>query len=134
MQITTSAGVIVTNGPKILIAHITNNVFWDLPKGKIDNGETPEMAALREVEEECAVNGLSVEYLICKSYHIYFFNNKYILKRTFWYKMNTNFNGLLVPQKEENITKVEWQFLTKEQIVNINTYESIKDVLNNYFS
>ena len=132
-KIIEAAGGLVFNSNNELLL-IERLGVWDLPKGKIDNGETPEMAALREVEEECAVNGLSVEYLICKSYHIYFFNNKYILKRTFWYKMNTNFNGLLVPQKEENITKVEWQFLTKEQIVNINTYESIKDVLNNYFS
>jgi hypothetical protein len=47
--------------------------------------------------------------------------------------MNTTFNGLLVPQEEENITKVEWQHFTKKNITNLNTYESIKDVLNNYF-
>lgn len=28
---------------------------WDLPKGKLENGETPEAAALREVEEECGI-------------------------------------------------------------------------------
>jgi 8-oxo-dGTP pyrophosphatase MutT (NUDIX family) len=106
---------------------------WDLPKGKIDAGESPEEAALREVEEECAVNGLSIEYLVCKSYHTYFFKDKHVLKRTYWFKMNSIFNGLLVPQLEENITKVEWKHFTKNKIANLNTYESIRDVLKNYF-
>src|SRR5688572_17468243 len=30
---------------------------WVLPKGHIDDGETPESAAVREVEEECGVVG-----------------------------------------------------------------------------
>jgi hypothetical protein len=46
--------------------------------------------------------------------------------------MNSTFNGLLVPQIEENITKVEWQHFTKKNINNLNTYESIRDVLKNY--
>jgi len=106
---------------------------WDLPKGKIDSGETPEITALREVKEECGVNGLSIEYLVCKSYHTYFFKDKHVLKRTYWFKMNSTFNGLLVPQIEENITKVEWKHFTKNNIANLNTYESIRDVLKNYF-
>ena len=127
-----AAGGLVFNSNNELLL-IERLGVWDLPKGKIDSGETPEIAALREVEEECAVNGLSIEYLACKSYHIYFFRDKHVLKRTFWYKMNTTFNGLLVPQVEENITKVEWQPFTKEHITNLNTYESIRDVLRNYF-
>jgi 8-oxo-dGTP pyrophosphatase MutT (NUDIX family) len=127
-----AAGGLVFNSNNELLL-IERLGVWDLPKGKIDLGETPEIAALREVEEECAVNGLSIEYLVCKSYHTYFFKEKYILKRTFWYKMNTSFKGNLVPQEEENISKVEWQHFTKKSITNLNTYESIKDVLNNYF-
>ena len=127
-----AAGGLVFNSNNELLL-IERLGVWDLPKGKIDLGETPEIAALREVEEECAVNGLSIEYLVCKSYHTYFFKEKYVLKRTFWYKMNTSFKGNLVPQEEENISKVEWQHFTKKSITNLNTYESIKDVLNNYF-
>jgi 8-oxo-dGTP pyrophosphatase MutT (NUDIX family) len=127
-----AAGGLVFNSNNELLL-IERLGVWDLPKGKIDAGETPEIAALREVEEECAVNGLYIDNFICKSYHTYFFKEKYILKRTFWYKMNTNFNGLLVPQKEENITKVEWKHFTKNNIDNLNTYESIREVLKNYF-
>jgi 8-oxo-dGTP pyrophosphatase MutT (NUDIX family) len=131
-KIIEAAGGLVFNSSNDLLL-IERLGVWDLPKGKIDLDETPEIAALREVEEECAVNELSIEYLVCKSYHTYFFKDKYIIKRTFWYKMNTTFSGLLVPQFEENITKVEWQPFTKERIDNLNTYESIRDVLKNYF-
>jgi 8-oxo-dGTP pyrophosphatase MutT (NUDIX family) len=126
-----AAGGLVFNSKNELLL-IERLGVWDLPKGKIDSGETPEIAALREVEEECGVNGLSIEYLVCKSYHTYFFKDKHVLKRTYWFKMNSTFNGLLVPQIEENITKVEWQHFTKKNINNLNTYESIRDVLKNY--
>ena len=127
-----AAGGLVFNSNNHLLL-IERLGVWDLPKGKIDTGETPEVSALREVEEECGVNGLSIEYLVCKSYHTYFFKDKHVLKRTYWFKMNSTFNGLLVPQIEENITKVEWKHFTKNNIANLNTYESIRDVLKNYF-
>jgi hypothetical protein len=47
--------------------------------------------------------------------------------------MNTNFSQNLVPQTEEDITKVEWQNFTKSDIETLNTYESIKDVLKKCF-
>ncbi|MDI6637676.1 MAG: NUDIX hydrolase [Bacillota bacterium] len=49
-----SAGVVVFRGDQVLII---KNRFgeWVLPKGKVEAGETPEAAALREVEEETGV-------------------------------------------------------------------------------
>jgi hypothetical protein len=35
--------------------------------------------------------------------------------------------------KEQDITKVEWQNFSKNDIETLNTYESIKDVLRNSF-
>lgn len=128
-----AAGGLVFNSKNELLL-IERLGVWDLPKGKIDNGETPEIAAVREVEEECAVTGLSIENMVCQSYHTYFFKEKHILKRTYWYKMNTAFESGLVPQTEENITKVEWQYFTKSNIEALNTYESIKEVLRAYFN
>lgn len=36
---------------------------WQLPKGLVDSGETPEVAALREVREEAGVDATVVEKL-----------------------------------------------------------------------
>ncbi|MBJ7427818.1 MAG: NUDIX domain-containing protein [Bacteroidia bacterium] len=131
-KIIEAAGGLVFNSKNQLLL-IERLGVWDLPKGKIELGEIPEIAAVREVEEECAVTELTIENLVCKSYHTYFFKKKHILKRTYWYKMNTDFNKNLVPQTEEDITKVEWQNFTKNDIETLNTYKSIKDVLRKCF-
>ena len=103
---------------------------WDLPKGKIDMGESPEEAAIRECEEECAITQLSITKELPSTFHIYEYKGDYALKQTFWYAMNTKHTGNLIPQTEENIELVEW--FTKEQITSKvieNTYPAILDVL-----
>jgi len=53
-----SAGIAIVYGGKILMAHATNAPWyrsWMPPKGKIEEGETEEEAACREVEEECGI-------------------------------------------------------------------------------
>lgn len=47
-----SAGVIITNGDHILLGHVTNHTYWDIPKGQMDPGEAPIQAAVRECAEE----------------------------------------------------------------------------------
>jgi len=126
-----AGGLVFNNNNELLF--IERLGVWDLPKGKIDSGETPSITAIREVEEECGISGLVIENFICESYHLYFFKDKNVLKRTYWYKMKSTFTGELVPQIEENITKVEWVNFTKSQIESLKTYESIKEVLIKYF-
>ena len=103
---------------------------WDLPKGKIEIGEEVEKAALREIEEECGVNKLTINKSLNDTFHIYKFHGKTILKQTYWYDVRTTYQGELVPQLEEDITKVEW--LIDDEIntkVMGNTYASIKELL-----
>ena len=52
MSKTISAGVIVTNGKKLLLCHVTDHRHYDLPKGKVDEGESYISAAVRELREE----------------------------------------------------------------------------------
>ena len=40
-----------------LVVSSSDGLNWVLPKGHIDPGETPEIAALRELEEEAGVTG-----------------------------------------------------------------------------
>lgn len=41
--------------PEVAIVAVTPGERWQLPKGIIDKGETPEVAALREVREEAGI-------------------------------------------------------------------------------
>jgi len=98
---------------------------WDLPKGKIEKGETTQEAALREVQEECGISKVKIDKFIGKTYHIYNYKNKEILKISHWFKMCSEENKL-IPQLEEYITKVEWKNKKNAQKAMQNTYPNIK--------
>ncbi len=49
---TTSCGVIVGDGERILLGHATRSPRWDIPKGEADPGEGFAEAAARELQEE----------------------------------------------------------------------------------
>ena len=107
---------------------------WDLPKGKIEYDESPEQAALREVEEECSVTGLSIVKKLPLTFHTYILKNKRKLKKTHWFLMSTDSDKALVPQKEEDIQEARW--INENEIrskVFVNTYSSIGELLNNFF-
>lgn len=102
---------------------------WDLPKGKMDSGETPEEAGLREVEEECGVNGLSIVQQLPTTYHCYKQHNHRFLKITYWYQMKIEQLQELIPQKEEHITEAIWQSWKSLDLEKIDSYLSIKELL-----
>lgn len=124
-----AAGGLIEKDHKYLFIYRLNK--WDLPKGKIDKGESPEQAAIRECEEECGITTLTIEKELNPTYHIYEYKGDYALKKTFWYKMSTKHEAHLTPQLEENIEKVEW--FDKESIHKVvlsNTYPAIIDIIN----
>jgi 8-oxo-dGTP pyrophosphatase MutT (NUDIX family) len=49
---TTSCGVIVGDGRRILLGHATRSPRWDIPKGEAEPGESFAEAAARELREE----------------------------------------------------------------------------------
>jgi 8-oxo-dGTP pyrophosphatase MutT (NUDIX family) len=51
-----AGGVIVRDGC-VLAVHRARHDDWSLPKGKLDEGETWEQAAVREVAEETGITG-----------------------------------------------------------------------------
>ncbi len=122
-----AAGGAVFNDGKTLL--IFRREHWDLPKGKIDEGETPDQAALREVEEETGLQQLELGPHLLDTWHTYRMDKKRILKTTHWFLMKTN-QTELTPQHEEDIEQALWSdldvFMKKPGPV----YGNILDVLN----
>jgi len=102
--------------------------IWDLPKGKVEKGETIEHAAVREVEEECGIPAPTLGKPMPKSYHMYFLKGRWVFKITHWFHMESEYSGVLTPQTEEDISTVVW-IDPNEELHKINsTYSSIREV------
>ena len=123
-----AAGGLVRNEEGKLLL-IYRNEKWDLPKGKLEAGESPEEGAVREVEEECGISGLSITRLLEPTFHTYELKGKTILKKTWWYEMRCTDKRPLTPQTEEGITDVRWMTEAEVQEALKNTYNSIAEVL-----
>jgi len=130
-----AAGGVVRNS-KDEILFIRRLGKWDLPKGKIEKGEVPEEAAVREVAEETGLEEVILGPFLNATFHIYMERNgKKTLKKTHWYKMFYAGNEKPTPQIEEGIAEVSWK--SKEQImeeVMPMTFKNIKLILNDYWN
>lgn len=126
-----AGGVILNKSGKTLFIYRRGS--WDLPKGKMDPGETPRKTAVRECEEECAVNGLKIEKKISDTWHMYAIEGKWVLKKTYWYLMKTDFRGKLVPQRAEGIRKAEWVPKSKIPLILKKTYPALTEMLRDFF-
>ena len=108
------------------ILFIFRNGKWDLPKGKAEPKETINQTALREVKEETGVSGLVITKPLEITYHIFKRNDRNYIKVTYWFKMFTDYEGKLIPQEKEGISKVKWIPETKLKKVLNNSYANIK--------
>ena len=122
---------VIAGGGKVFndkgeILFIYRNDKWDLPKGKIEDDESIEETAMREVEEETHVNALKIIKPLETTYHIFKRNGRLQLKITYWFEMISSYKGLLEPQEDEGITRVEW--LNPKQVKEAmeNSYANIK--------
>ena len=123
-----AAGGLVSNFARQWLL-IYRRGYWDLPKGKIDAGESRETAALREVREETGLGALTLGAPLPTTYHTYRDGkDRRVLKPTYWYRMDTPETNLF-PQLEEDIEQAVWmsekQFFSEKRAV----YPNIKSLL-----
>jgi 8-oxo-dGTP pyrophosphatase MutT (NUDIX family) len=128
-----AAGGLVTN-PKGQILWIYRRGFWDLPKGKLDEGETIQTCALREVAEETGIKDIRLHELLKFTNHIYFdkYLNQEVVKRTYWFHMTIPTTQTGVPQITEDIEKIEWHSLATAKHCLAQTYPTIIEVIEAY--
>lgn len=106
---------------------------WDMPKGKLDEGETIEACALREVEEETGISNLKLCGKLQTTYHTYPFQGKTVLKPSHWYKMEYSGNEELVPQTEEDITELRWVDKVEAAELAQISFPSIREMIEKYY-
>ena len=102
-QAPAAGGVVIIDNQFVAIER---NGIPDLPKGHIEKGESPEVAALREVEEETGITNLKIIRELPATWHCYLINNQWTIKKTSWYLMKTDSGMKNIPQTEEGISKV----------------------------
>lgn len=126
-MIAAAGGVVINDEGQVLMIFRRNK--WDLPKGKLEEGELIEDCAEREVKEETGLSEIKVEKFLLTTYHTYTEKGKSILKDTHWYLFHAHGIQDLIPQTEEGIMKIEWIYPSELSAYTNNTYELIKDVL-----
>lgn len=128
VKVIKAAGGLVKN-PDSKYLFIKRLGKWDLPKGKVEDGEEMHEAAVREVEEECGIKVDSLGTKIVSTYHVYTLRNELILKKTNWYKMAVNSVPNLTPQLEEDISEAKWVSTKDMEPIRENTYPLIKALI-----
>ncbi len=108
---------------------IFRNGKWDIPKGKLEKNEDRREAALREVAEECGIEGHLIVKELPSTWHVYPYREHWAIKVTYWYLMAYEGAQTLVPQTEEGITAVEWRDKAHLDDIRANTFASITDII-----
>lgn len=134
-RIIEAAGGIVSNSKGDLL-FIKRLGKWDLPKGKMEKGESREESAVREIEEETGLQNVELLSFINTTYHIYVERNgDKVLKCTHWFEMSFNGEDTSKPQIEEGITEVAWKntFQIEEEVFP-STFKNIKLIIREFWN
>lgn len=129
-----AGGVVINQKNEVLFIRRLGR--WDLPKGKIEKGESLEQAAVREIEEETGLKEIILEEFLNNTFHIYTERNgEKILKTTYWFRMRYVGNEKPVPQLEEGISEVCWKdsdAISRDVLPQ--TFKNIKLILNDFWA
>ena len=124
-----AAGGLVRNTSSGRYLFIYRRGSWDLPKGKLDEGEDEPTAALREVEEETGVTDLRLGRRLATSLHTYRTGKgKRVLKPTYWFRMDTT-QTVLTPEEGEGIELAQWRSLEEMLHPGVELYASLRWLL-----
>jgi 8-oxo-dGTP pyrophosphatase MutT (NUDIX family) len=99
---------------------------WGFPKGHLEEGESPVVAALRETREETGLEQLIVQGPIRIIDWHFRFRGRYIHKFCHFFLFEST-DGECTPQVAEGITAVRWESL--ERALEVLSYDNARGVL-----
>ncbi|EGD78808.1 hypothetical protein PTSG_01783 [Salpingoeca rosetta] len=102
---------------------------WDLPKGRLEAGETVPECAVREVKEECGLTEVQRGEKIIETVHEYEQNDRRFVKTTHWFRMSVLGRPPISPQADENIDRVAWLPHKEWLAVLDSTFPSVRKVV-----
>jgi 8-oxo-dGTP pyrophosphatase MutT (NUDIX family) len=128
-KIIAGGGLVLNNAGELLM--IFRRGKWDLPKGKLDEGETILECAIREVQEETGLQQIEHGELIGITYHAYFdpYLKEDVIKESHWFAMRVRGNQVLTPQTEEDITEIKWVAGDVLEECLRNSYDNVVEII-----
>lgn len=120
------------HNPDLLL--IYRNDVWDLPKGKLEDGESIATCAQREVQEEIGLSAQpNIVAALGTTYHTYTVDEQTVEKETFWFVMELSQQpNNFTPQRAEGITKVEW--VPANDALQTVGYENLEEVIRRFLN
>jgi len=105
--------LVVRNNKILMMKHRDDEgEFWCLPGGGIDKNETPEAAAIRELKEECNVNGKIIRMISYNNYS----------------DENTDYTFLIDIDEQEPQIGFDPELVDSKQIITDMKWLSLKEV------
>lgn len=121
-----AGGVVINNGKVLILKKYYGD--WVLPKGKMENNETTDITAVREVEEETGIKAEIIKKIGYARYHYLNQEDKDVSKRVDYYIMK-QIGGNLIPQKEEGFSFAD--FVDYKMAVELLKHDSEKRMVKN---
>lgn len=131
-KIIAGGGIVENEEHKILFQYRRGK--WDLPKGKLDEGETIEECAVREVEEETGLQNIELGELVGITTHFYKEKGIDIEKETHWFAMKVSGEQNLVPQIDEDILELRWVAQAELEPYLSDTFANIVEIVEKYYN
>lgn len=100
---------------------------WQLPKGKIDQGEKSENTAVREVFEETGVRAVIIEKIEVIKYFYMLHGNKISKRVTFYIMKSDGEDSNIKDEWKHEIAEAKWCGF--EEALNLLSFKSEKDIL-----
>jgi 8-oxo-dGTP diphosphatase len=119
-EVLAAGGLVLRDGPEIAVVHRPRSDDWSLPKGKLDEGEDFEEAALREVREETGLHCRIERHLGDTSYH----DRKDRAKLVRYFELRRE-SGEFEPNDE--VDELRW--MTPEDAAGLLTYEFDRELV-----